>query len=81
MSDATKYHAMHDGKGVGAFMVNRFSDAGEICELRLHTVTHLDSFYLGLKRTPNKQRAAKPYKMAIIWVHVTQKSINMANFT
>ena len=54
-------------------MVNRFFDAGEICELRLHTVTCLDSFYVGLKPTPNKQRAAQPYKMAINWLQVTQK--------
>ena len=46
-------------------MVNRFFDAVEICELRLHTVTCLDSFYVGLKPTPNKQRATQPYKMAI----------------
>ena len=34
----------------------RFFDAGEICELRLHTVTCLAS---------NKQRAAKHYKVAM----------------
>ena len=54
-------------------MVNRFFDAGEICELRLHTVTCLDLLYVGLKPTPKKQRAAQPYKMAINWLQVTQK--------
>ena len=51
-----------------AFMVNHigawFFDVGEICELRLHTVTCLASLYIA-KTTLNKQRAAKPYKMAM----------------
>ena len=46
--------------------------AGEICKLRLHTVTCLASHYVG-KATPNKQRAAKPYKMAMNWAQVIQK--------
>ena len=35
--------------------------------------SHLPCFALWRKTTPNKQRAAKPYKMAMNWAPVTQK--------
>jgi len=35
--------------------------------------SHLPCFALCRKTTPNKQRAAKPYKMAMNWAQVTQK--------
>ena len=35
--------------------------------------SQLPCFALCRKTTPNKQRAAKPYKMAMNWAHVTQK--------
>ena len=54
-----------------------FFDVGEICELRLHTVTCLASLYIA-KTTLNKQRAAKPYKMAMNWAQVTQKKQQQA---
>ena len=50
----------------------RFFDAGEICELRLHRQSSA-MFALCRKTTPNKERAAKPYKMAMNWAQVTQK--------
>jgi len=49
-----------------------FFDAGEICELRLHTVTCLASYYVG------KQRAAKKCAMAMNKALV---SIYAYNFT
>lgn len=48
----------------------RFFDGGEIRELRLHTVTSLASHIL---KENNRQRAAKPYKMAMNLAQVTQK--------
>ena len=54
--------------------------AGEICKLRLHTVTCRASHYVG-KATPNKQRAAKPYKMAMNWARLYRKSKNKPKFT
>ena len=42
--------------------------------LRVETAhSHLPCFALCRKTTPNKQRAAKPYKMAMNWAQVTQK--------
>ena len=48
----------------------RFFDGGEIRELRLHRVTSLASHIL---KENNRQRAAKPYKMAMNLAQVTQK--------
>ena len=56
----------------------RFFDAWEICELRQHIFTCLASLYAGTKTTPNKQRAAKQYKMAMNWAQVTQKKQQQA---
>ena len=50
----------------------RLFDAGR--DLWVETAqSHLPCFALCKKITPNKQRAAKPYKMAMNWVQVTQK--------
>ena len=40
--------------------------------------SHLPCFALCRKTTPNKQRAAKPYKMAMNWVQITQKKQQQA---
>ena len=40
--------------------------------------SHLPCFALWRKTTPNKQRAAKPYKMAMNWAPVTQKKQQQA---
>ena len=40
--------------------------------------SHLPCFALCRKTTPNKQRAAKPYKMAMNWAQVAQKKAQQA---
>ena len=40
--------------------------------------SHLSCFALCRKATPNKQRASKPYKMAMNWAQVTQKKQQQA---
>ena len=59
------------------WMGARFFDAGEICESRMHRQSPA-IFALCRKTTPNKQRAAKPYKMAMNWAQVTQKKQQQA---
>ena len=65
--------------GFGAFMVNRCAVVWCGRELWVETAhSHLPCFALRRKTTPNKQRAAKRYKMAMNWAHVTQKKQQQA---
>ena len=53
----------------------RFIDAGEIYEFSETAHSHLPCFALCRKTTPKKQRAAKPYKMAMNWAQIhTEKA-------
>ena len=53
----------------------RFIDAGEICEFSETAQSYLPCFALCRKTTPRKQRAAKPYKMAMNWAQIqTEKA-------
>ena len=68
-------------KGFGAFMVNQCAVLW--CGRNLWVATahsHLPSFALRRKTTPKKQWAVKPYKMAMNWAQVTQKSNNRPKF-
>ena len=61
----------------------RFFDAGEICELRLHTVNRLASLYVGKQHRTNNE-TGKPYKMAMDWAqfrasHKLPKSCSKRN--
>ena len=61
-------------KGFGAFMVNQCAGLWWGRNLWVATAhSHLPCFALCRKTTPKKQRAAKPYKMAMNWAQVTQK--------
>ena len=61
-------------KRFGAFMVNQCTVLWCGRNLWVETAhSHLRCFALCGKTTPNKQRAAKPYKMAMNWAQVTQK--------
>ena len=61
-------------KGFGAFMVNRCAVLWCGRDLWVETThSHLPCLALCRKTTLNKQRAAKPYKMAMNWAQVTQK--------
>ena len=60
--------------GFDGFMVNQCAVlwcGRDLCFETAHS--HLPCFALCRKTTPNKQQAAKPCKMAMNWVQVTQK--------
>ena len=62
-----------------AFMVKQCTVLWCGRNLWVETVhSHLPCFALCRKTTPNKQRAAKPYKMAMNWVQITQKKQQQA---
>ena len=66
-------------KRFGAFMVNQCTVLWCGRNLWVETAhSHLRCFALCGKTTPNKQRAAKPYKMAMNWVQITQKKQQQA---
>ena len=59
---------------LSSFMVNRCAVLWCGRDLWVETAqTHLPCFALSRKTTPNKQRTAKLYKMAMNWAQVTQK--------
>ena len=60
-------------------MVNRCSVLWCVWDLWVVTAhSHLPFFFLWRKTTPNKQRPAKAYKIAMNWAQVTQKKQQQA---
>ena len=60
-------------KGFGTYMVNQCAVLWCGRDLWVETAhSHLPYFALCRKTTPNKQRAAKPYNMAMNWAQVSQ---------